>query len=120
VKNNIIADKSNAFSIRVTNAFKYLCANGKRIAMFDQFLNSGTAIGALVHEAEFAQSRKDFINKMSIALKEANENKYWIGVLHSGGYFDDAAHNSILEDCKELVAILVSIVNTAKTTTPPE
>ena len=77
-------------------------------------LRSGTAIGALVREAKFAQSKADFINKLSIALKEANETKYWLSLLHDNGYIDSNSFQSIFEDAKEVTAILVSIVKTTK------
>ena len=77
-------------------------------------LRSGTAIGALVREAKFAQSKADFINKLSIALKEANETQYWLSLLHDNGYIDQKSFQSIYEDAKEVTAILVSIVKTTK------
>jgi len=116
MKKSIVAEKASAFGIRVSNAFKYLCKNNYKIAAFDQFARSGTAIGALTHEAVFAQSRKDFVNKMSIALKEANETKYWIEILYKSGYINEASYKSILNDCKELVGTLVNIVKTTKLT----
>ena len=79
-----------------------------------QMLRSGTAIGALVCEAKFAQSKPDFVNKLSIALKEANETKYWLDLLHDNEYIDDASYFSIYEDAKEIIAILVSVVKTSK------
>ena len=77
-------------------------------------LRSGTAIGAMVREAKFAQSRLDFINKLSIGLKEANETLYCIELLHDSEYIDDNSFESIHTDCNELVAILASIVKSTK------
>ena len=116
MKRSIVADKSVLFGIRVANAYRYLCKNNYKIALFDQFLSSGTAIGALIHEAQQAQSRKDFIHKMNIALKEANETKYWIEILYKSGYINAKSYESIQFDCKELVSMLVKIVKTSKLT----
>ena len=117
MQNIIIAEKSYAFAIRVIRAYKYLREKDKFFALSDQFLRSGTAIGALVHEAKFAQSRKDFINKMNIALKEASETDYWIRLLHDGNFIDDAVFESIRHDCEELIRMLVKIVKTTKQST---
>jgi four helix bundle protein len=77
-------------------------------------LKSGTAIGALVREAEFGQSKADFISKMSIALKEANETDYWLNLLKDTGYISQKMFESISEDCIELIKLLVSTVKTSK------
>ena len=117
MKDNVVVDKSYAFSIRVIKAHKHLNDNKKTI-LSNQFLRSGTAISALAHEAVHAQSRKDFINKMNIALKEANETRYWIKLFYENGYINDASFNSIIGDCNELICILASIVKTTKNNTP--
>ena len=70
--------------------------------------------GSLISEAEFAQSKADFINKMSIALKEANETKYWIDLLHDCDYLNQKMHDDIIVDIKELISLLVSIVKSSK------
>ena len=82
--------------------------------MSKQLLRSGTSIGANVSEAEQAQSKPDFISKMSIALKEASETKYWIRLLASTNYLTKAESDSILNDCVELEKILVSIIKSTK------
>ena len=79
-----------------------------------QALRSGTAIGALIREAEHAQSKADFVSKMSIALKEANETEYWIDLLHQSNYIDDKNYKSIHPDIVELLKLLVSIVKTSR------
>jgi four helix bundle protein len=79
-----------------------------------QALRSGTAVGALVREAEHAQSKADFINKMSIALKEANETEYWIELLHQSDYIRGDDYCSIHDDITELLKLLVSIVKTSR------
>jgi four helix bundle protein len=82
MKENVIKTKSFAFALRVVKLAKYLQGEKKEYVLSKQALRSGTAVGALVREAEHAQSKADFINKMSIALKEANETEYWIELLH--------------------------------------
>ena len=82
--------------------------------MSDQLVRSGTSVGAMVKEAEFAQSKADFINKMSIALKEANETRYWLDLLHYGDYLEDDIYSSLDKDIREIISILVAIVRKAK------
>jgi len=84
-----------------------------------QILRSGTAIGALVSEAKYAQSKADFLNKLTIALKEANETRYWINLLHDTGYLSSAMHQSIHADIEELLSLLVSITKKLKIKTEP-
>jgi len=78
MSNNILKDKSYSFAIRIVKTSEKIITERKEFVLARQLLKSGTAIGALVREAEFAQSKVDFINKMSIALKEANETMYWL------------------------------------------
>ena len=79
-----------------------------------QLLRSGTAIGALVREAEHAESRADFIHKLAIAHKEANETQYWLELLHKADYIDEKGFDSINQDCIELLKLLISIIKSAK------
>jgi four helix bundle protein len=83
---NIVGAKSYAFAIRIINLYKFLTTDKKEFILSKQILKSGTAIGALVREAEHAQSKSDFLNKMNIALKEANETAYWLMLLKDTGY----------------------------------
>ena len=112
---NVVLDKSYAFAIRVVNAYKYLTESQKEFVLSKQLLRSGTAIGALNREAVHAQSKADFLNKMNIALKEAYETEYWLNLLYDTHYLDEKNYKSIIADCKELVALLTSIVKTVKT-----
>lgn len=82
--------------------------------MSKQLFRCGTSIGANTRESKNAQSRMDFLNKLNIALKEADETDYWLDLLHTTKYIDDKLYDSIETDCKELVAILVSIIKTLK------
>ena len=111
---NIIEDKSFAFAIRIVNLYKHLCETKNEHVLSNQLLRSGTSIGANVAEAEQAQSSPDFVHKMSIALKEASETKYWLRLLSETNYLTDAEAASILKDCIELDKILVSIVKSSK------
>lgn len=115
-KENIVMNKSYAFALRVINLYKYLITEQKEFVLSKQALRSGTAIGALVKEAEHAQSKADFINKMNIALKEANETEYWLMLLKDSDYMDEKSFNSIHTDSIELIKLLASIVKSSKET----
>lgn len=114
MRNNVIHDKSYAFALRIVKAYKYLSENKKEYVLSKQVLRSGTAIGALVKESEHAQSKADFINKLSIALKEANETAYWLTLLKDGDFIDENSFISIKTDCDEIIKILVAIIKTSK------
>ena len=85
---NVVGDKSYQFALRIIKAYKYIAFTEKEYVLSKQMLRSGTAIGALIREADYAQSKADFISKQSIALKEANETAYWISLLKDSGYMD--------------------------------
>lgn len=110
---NVIKDKSFVFALRIVKCYKFLVEN-KEFVLSKQLLRSGTAVGALVREAEHAESTADFIHKMAIAQKEANETEYWIELLHQSDYLDIGQYNSIIKDIQELSKILVSIIITSK------
>ena len=101
--------------MRIINAYKYLSGEQKEYVLSRQLLRSGTAIGALCREAEHAQSKADFLNKMNVALKEANETEYWLMLLNDSHYIGTEVFNSIEQDCDELISLLVSIVKSTKT-----
>lgn len=109
-----LKDKSFAFAIRIVKLYKYLCSDKKEYILSKQLLRSGTAIGALVREAEQAESKADFIHKLAIALKEANETEYWILLLRETDYLTPKESESILNDLKELLKLLTSIIKTTK------
>ena len=112
ISENVIEKKSYAFSINVVNAYKKLESRSEYV-LSKQLLRSGTSIGANVMEGLRAQSRKDFISKMNIALKEANESEYWIRLLMDTGYLSRQEDKLLLNECKEVCRILSSIVRTA-------
>jgi four helix bundle protein len=111
---NILKEKSYLFSIRIIKLFKYLKEQKNEFVLSKQILRCGTAIGALIREAEFGQSRPDFIAKMSIALKEANETDYWLCLLKDTEYIDETQYSSIKPDIDELIKLLISTVKTSK------
>ena len=113
-KDNIVKEKSYSFAIRIINLYKYLCDKKKEFVLSKQILRSGTSIGALTWESEHAESKPDFIHKLSVALKEANETDYWLNILKDTGYINNKMFNSINKDCKEIIKILVSIIKTSK------
>ncbi|MEO8774189.1 MAG: four helix bundle protein [Gelidibacter sp.] len=114
MKTNIIKDKSFLFAVDIVNLYKYLAGNKKEYVMSRQLLKSGTSIGANVREAEFAQSRADFTNKMSISLKEANETDYWLDLLHATDFIDAEQFKEFKPKAQEMLRLLVSIVKTSK------
>jgi len=111
---NVIQDKSRAFAIRIINCYNYLVDERHEQVMSKQLLRCGTSIGANTRESKNAQSRMDFLNKLNIALKEADETEYWLDLLHETKYLDDKMYESLLSDCKELIAILVTIIKKIK------
>jgi len=116
MKDNIVLDKSFEFAIRVVNLHKHLCDSKKEYVLSKQLLRSGTSIGANINEAQAAQSKKDFIAKMSIASKEARESKYWIELLIKTDYLDkdDKHTQSLLDESYELIRLLTSIIKSSQ------
>ncbi|HCE39335.1 MAG: four helix bundle protein [Alcanivorax sp.] len=110
----VAREKSRAFALRVVRSCQYLQGRKREYVLSKQLLRSGTAIGALVREAEYAESRPDFVHKMHMALKEANETDYWIDLLSDAGYFAPEAGQSLRVDCRELLRILIAIIKTTK------
>ena len=113
---SIVGDKAYTFALRIIKAYKYLSENKREFVLSKQLLRSGTAIGALCREAEHAQSTADFLNKMNVALQEANETEYWLMLLNDSEYINIESYDSIHSDCNELISLLVSIVKSTKNT----
>ena len=111
---SLLLDKSEAFAGRIIKMFQYLSTQKKEIIISKQILRSGTSIGANITESRNAQSKSDFIHKLNIALKEADETLYWLKNLYTGGYLNDKEYESIYNDADELVKILVSSIKTLK------
>ena len=113
VDNQIVTD-SKAFAVRIIKLYKYLTEEKKEFVISKQVLRSGTSIGANISESVFAQSRMDFVSKMSIALKEANETKYWLELLVETDYLTEEQYKSVAENVKKIIGTLVNIVNSTK------
>ena len=111
---NIIAEKSFQFAIRIVKLSQHLRSSKREFVLSKQVLRSGTSIGANVAESQQAQSRADFISKLEIALKETSETKYWIRLLKETGYISECEFNSVFPDCVEIEKLLVSIVKSTK------
>lgn len=114
IMDNVIENKSFQFAIRIVRLYKFLCEEKKEYILSKQLLRAGTSIGANVTESQQAQSKPDFVSKISIALKEASETKYWIKLLGATEYLSENQTKSILDDCVEIEKILVTILKLAK------
>jgi four helix bundle protein len=119
MRKSILKEKSYNFAIRTVSLNRYLRETRREFVLSKQVLRSGTAIGALIREAEFGQSRADFRNKMYIALKEANETDYWLNLLKDTQYLGTKEFESISNDCSELIRMLVATVKTTAKTKKP-
>jgi four helix bundle protein len=111
---SVLKVKSYDFALRVVKLSQFLVLEKKEFVLSKQVLRSGTAVGALIREAEFGQSKLDFISKMSISLKEANETNYWLNLLKDSGYLSVTEFESLEKDCLELIKLLVATVKTSK------
>ncbi len=114
VKENVVKNKSFLFAVRIIELYKYLTKLKKEYVISKQLLRSGTSIGALVREAEHAESNKDFIHKLSIAQKEANETLYWLELLKETSFITGIEFQSIFNEAYELKRIITSIIVTMK------
>lgn len=109
-----IQQKSRDFAIRIINCYKYLTEEKKEFVMSKQLLRCGTSIWANTRESKNAQSRTDFLSKLSIALKEADETAYWLDLLQATDYLDKKMFDSLNDDCVELIKMLTAIIKTLK------
>ncbi len=107
-------EKSRAFALRMIKVYQYLQEQKKENVLSKQLLRSGTAIGALIREAEQAESRADFVHKLSIALKEANETEYWLELLTESGYLEFSAGQSGMADGNVILELRTAIIKTTK------
>ena len=112
--NTPLTKKSYLFGVRIVKMVKFIKCSPKEYGMLNQVFRSGTAIGALVSEATYAQSPADFINKLSVALKECNETFFWLNILKDTDYLNETEFESISTDCQELLALLISSIKTTK------
>ena len=113
-KESIVYDKAFNFAIKIVKLYKYLCENKKEFILSKQLIRSGTSIGANIAEGLEGQSTKDFVSKLSIALKEAVESRYWIDLLKETEYLTEEQYNIINNDITELIKMLTRIIKTTK------
>lgn len=114
MRENALIEKSIDFGARIVKLQRYLVRERKEVFLSKQILRSGTSIGANFNEAQYGNSRADFIAKLHIALKETAETEYWLHILQKSDYLDDTMAGSMLRDCLEIKRILISSINTAK------
>ena len=111
---NVVKEKAEDFAVRIVRCSRYLRDRHREYSLADQLLRSGTSIGANLSEAEFAQSKADFITKLSISLKEVAETKFWLTLLHKTDLLDDKIFYSLNTDVKNIISLLVSILKKLK------
>lgn len=112
---SLLAEKSKKFALRIIKLYQYL-QDDKEYVISKQILRSGTSIGANISEAVYAQSKADFVSKLSISIKEANETRYWLELLDESGILKTGQIKDLHGECIELIKILTSSINTAKKT----
>ena len=113
-RENVLKDKSYKFALRIVKLYKHLAEEKKEFVLSKQALRAGASIGANICEGNQAQSKPDFIHKLSIAHKESFETEYWLCLLRDAGYITEKQSESLLQDCKELQKILTTSIKTAK------
>ena len=113
-KENVLKDKSYKFALRIVKLYKHLTEEKKEFVLSKQILRSGTSIGANITEGSQAQSKADFIHKISIAHKESFETEYWLCLLRDSEFITNTQAESLLNDCNELQKILTTSIKTAK------
>jgi four helix bundle protein len=113
-KDNVVLEKSYAFALRIIKMYRHIVKSKKEYVLSKQVLRSGTSIGANMEEAQGAQSKKDFIAKISISYKEARETHYWLRLLRDSQILDADPANSMIEDCEELLKLISTILTSSK------
>lgn len=114
MKDSVLSEKSFSFALRIVNLYKHLLTEYKEYILSKQVLRSGTSVGANIEEAKHAQSKIDFIHKLSIAQKEASETNYWIRLLQKSDYLNEELAISLISDCEEIQRMLTASIKTAK------
>ena len=114
MKENIVKIKSYEFAVEIVALYKLLSEDKKEYVLSKQMLRSGTSIGAMVKESEHSESKADFIHKLSIALKEANETEYWLELIKDSGYISESEFIKISNNLKTLLRLLIAIIKTSK------
>ncbi|MDF2877510.1 MAG: hypothetical protein K0S30_606 [Clostridia bacterium] len=114
MKESLVYNKAFEFAIKIVKLYKYLCKEKSEYTLSKQILRSGTSIGANIKEGLYAQSKRDFLSKFSISLKECSETMYWLELLNATKHVDSKISKELIYDCSEINRILVSIVKTTK------
>ena len=114
MKDSVIAEKTVDFAVRIVKFYKYLCDEKKEYVLSKQILRSGTSIGANVRESKNAQSKADFISKLNIALKEADETQYWLEIMVKSDLIKENQVEALNKDLKEIIAMLVASIKTLR------
>jgi four helix bundle protein len=114
LKENVIRDKSFAFSVRIVNLYQYLTKEKKEYVISKQLYRCGTSIGANIHEANYAASKADFINKFQIALKECYETDYWLGLFKDTHMITEEEYKDMFAKCSKIRKLLIASITTAK------
>ncbi|MFO7722129.1 MAG: four helix bundle protein [Bacteroidales bacterium] len=114
MRENVVKIKSLAFAVRVVKLYQYLCEQKKEFVLSKQLLRSGTSAGAMVREAEHAETKNDFIHKMGIAQKEINETIYWLELLKETDYLTAEQFGSMCDDAIEIIKLITSIIKSTK------
>lgn len=114
MRDNVIKNKSFSFAVRIVKLYRFLVETKKEFVLSKQLLRSGTSVGAMIREAEHAETPNDFKHKMAIAQKEINETIYWLELLKETGYLTNEQYNSINNDAIEIIKLLTTIIKTTK------
>ena len=114
MKENIVKNKSFAFAVRVVKLYQFLCEQKKEFVLSKQLLRSGTSVGAMIREAEHAETKNDFKHKMGIAQKEINETIYWLELLKETDYLTTEQFESVNNDAIEIIKLITAIIKSTK------
>ena len=114
MKENVVKNKSFRFAVRIVRLYQFLVNEKSEYVLSKQLLRSGASIGANIEEADSGQTKKDFIAKLSIALKEAKETHYWLRLMFECDYLEQKMYQSFIGDCEELIMLLTSIIKTSR------
>jgi four helix bundle protein len=114
MKESLLREKSYNFALRIVRLYKFMASEQKEFVLSKQILRSGTSIGANVEEAKHAQSKADFVHKLSISQKEAAETNYWLRLLRDSEYLSEKQAESLITDCDELLRLLTASIKTIK------
>ena len=114
MSNSVMRDKAKAFAKNIVFLCRNMKAEHKETVLINQLLRSGTSIGANIHEAQYAQGKKDFISKLEIAQKECFETEYWLELLFETGYISETVYKPLQNQCGTIRRMLISSINTVK------